>query len=267
MEVVVLSGGFDPVHDGHVEMFKAASLKYDYVIVGLNSDEWLKRKKGQPFMDMSVRKSIIAAMTYVDEIMEFDDSDGTCIDLLNKVADLHTNVTFGNGGDRADGNFPESDFCVLRGIAVDDTLGGTTKINSSSDFLAQWRIRGTKRDWGEWKVLNNYNGTTKVKELVVLPGEKLSWQSHEHRSELWFVREGVATVYHSEDGKDVFKTTLKQHETLTIPVNHWHQLCNDTEWILSVIEVQYGDNCVEYDIVRAPRPRTRDEQFDTMFGS
>lgn len=264
MEVVVLSGGFDPLHDGHIEMFRAAASKYDYVIVGLNSDEWLSRKKGQPFMSYSVRKSILSSIKYIDEVQSFDDFDDTCINLLENVALLYANITFGNGGDRAEGNFPEYDFCLHHSIDIDDTLGGQTKINSSSNFLAQWKIKGEKRDWGEWKVLNNYNSTTKVKELVVLPREKLSWQSHEHRSELWFVREGVATVYHSKDGIDVFKTKLKKHESITIPVNHWHQLCNFEEQVLSVIEIQYGSNCVEYDILRKPRPSTRDEQFDNL---
>ena len=130
----------------------------------------------------------------------------------------------------------------------------------------EWFLETCKRDWGEWKVLNDYNNTTKIKELVVFPGQKLSWQSHEHRSELWFVREGLATVYYSKDGVDVLKTKLKKHESFTIPTYQWHQLCNFEEEVLSVIEIQYGSNCVESDILRKPRPSTGDEQFDHLLG-
>ena len=68
MNVIVLSGGFDPVHDGHIEMFKDAARKYDYVIVGLNSDDWLARKKGRAFMGFDVRKAILDSIQYLSLI-------------------------------------------------------------------------------------------------------------------------------------------------------------------------------------------------------
>lgn len=265
MEVVVLSGGFDPVHDGHIEMFKAAALKYDYVIVGLNSDEWLKRKKAQVFMGFGVRKSILDAISFIDEVVSFDDSDNTCKNLLENISALHANVTFGNGGDRSDGNFPEFDFCKSHNIKIDDTLGGSSKLNSSSQMLARWRWPGEKRSWGEWKVLNSYQLSTKVKELIVLPNERLSWQKHDKRSELWFIRDGIGTLYHSQyENKDVYKTKLVQNQTFTIPVGTWHQLANETDNILSVIEIQYGELCQEYDITRSTRPLTKDELYDNV---
>lgn len=256
MEVVVLSGGFDPVHDGHIAMFEAAARKYDYVVVGLNSDEWLTRKKGKPFMPYNVRKSILESIKWIDEVWGFDDEDDTARDLLHNAVLQFANLTFGNGGDRTDGNFPEYDFCQHHAIDIDDTLGGDTKLNSSSDFLSQWRIESCQRDWGEWKVLNNYNNTTKVKELVVLPGQSLSWQKHKHRDELWFVREGVATVYYSPDfeGEYSYCKKLTKHQSFSLYKNKWHQLVNEEDYVLSVIEIQYGSTCDESDIVRAARP-------------
>lgn len=256
MEVVVLSGGFDPVHDGHTAMFEAAARKYDYVIVGLNSDDWLTRKKGKPFMPFSVRRNILLSIKWIDEVWDFDDEDDTANSLLHDAVLRFPNLVFGNGGDRKDGNFPEYDFCQQQDIIIDDTLGGTSKINSSSDFLSQWRIEGCKREWGEWKVLNNYNNTTKVKELVVLPGQSLSWQKHKHRDELWFIREGKATIHYSTDteGDVVYVQKLDKHETFTLFNNKWHQLSNNEESILSVIEIQYGSDCVESDILRKPSP-------------
>ena len=255
MEVIVLSGGFDPVHDGHISMFREAAEKYDHVIVGLNSDDWLTRKKGRAFMSYDVRKSVLQSIKWVDEVVGFNDDDNTCCDVLEYAISTHTNVSFGNGGDRAGGNFPELEYCKQNDIQIDDTLGGDTKINSSSDILAQWTWQLTKRDWGLWKVLADYQ-TVKVKELVVNPKSVLSWQSHDHRNELWFIREGVATIYYSSDdaGKDVFVTRKRPNDIFLIGKRKWHQLANETDKIVSVIEIQYGSECVEHDILRAVRP-------------
>ena len=112
-----------------------------------------------------------------------------------------------------------------------------------------------RREWGEWLVIQKYD-SCKIKELKVLPGKSLSWQSHEHRNELWFVREGTATIYYSSDdaGKDVFVTRKRSNDTFIITKRKWHQLVNDTEKPLSIIEIQYGNRCDEHDILRAVRP-------------
>ena len=74
-KVIILSGGFDPVHIGHVEMFKAAKEMDATVVVGINSDDWLVRKKGQPFMPFEERKVILESMKYIDYVFGFDDED------------------------------------------------------------------------------------------------------------------------------------------------------------------------------------------------
>lgn len=256
MKVVVLSGGFDPVHDGHIEMFKDARENYDLVLVGLNSDEWLARKKGKSFMPYNVRYAILDSCQYIDEVFSFDDSDDTANDAIQYVLNTYgvNSITFGNGGDRS-GNFPEKDFCLQNDILVDDTLGGVTKLSSSSDFLADWKFQPKNREWGLWKVLADYQ-TVKVKELVVAPNSHLSWQSHDHRNELWFIREGIATIYYSSDdaGKDVFVTRKRPNDIFLIGKRKWHQLANETDKTVSVIEIQYGSECVEHDIFRGVRP-------------
>lgn len=80
--IVILSGGFDPVHEGHIAMFREAKNKYDTVIVGLNSDDWLARKKGKPFMSYDARKTVLESIKYIDSVLSFDDTDGTARDLL-----------------------------------------------------------------------------------------------------------------------------------------------------------------------------------------
>jgi len=138
--IVILSGGFDPVHVGHIRMFREASQFGHYVIVGLNSDDWLTRKKGKPFMCWKERKEIIESMKYVNQVLPFDDSDDTASDIIKKVAKWSVipkwdnNIYFANGGDRGKGNVPEVKVCKDMGIEMLWGIGGG-KIQSSSDLI------------------------------------------------------------------------------------------------------------------------------------
>lgn len=257
-KVIILSGGFDPIHEGHIAMFKSAYFEADKVIVGLNSDEWLTRKKGKPFMPFLSRKAVLESLYCIDSVVSFDDTDNSAIALLKDCMNKYQNskLIFGNGGDRSNTNYPEYQFCIDNDIDVIDTLGGSNKMNSSSALLDTWKTDSTIRDWGLWKVLQEYSpNTTKIKELVVSPEKSLSWQQHHQRSEVWFVREGTATVYCSDTpDKNITKTTLQKNDTFIIPLEKWHKLSNETKEKLSIIEIQFGSNCVESDIVRQSFP-------------
>ena len=92
MKIVVVSGGFDPIHTGHIEYFKSAKSLGDKLIVALNSDNWLEKKKGKFFMPFEERESIVKSITYVDEVISFeDDVKGSCINALEKVKLLYPN--------------------------------------------------------------------------------------------------------------------------------------------------------------------------------
>jgi cytidyltransferase-like protein len=257
-KVVILSGGFDPIHEGHIAMFKQAKQDYDYVVVGLNSDTWLTRKKGKPFMSFDTRMQVLSSIRHVDLVLGFDDADNTAISLLRYCKQMFPDdeLTFGNGGDRSNSNYPEHDFCVSNAISLNDSLGGSNKANSSSWLLDSWKSENAMRDWGMWKVLFSYiPNETKIKELVVAPGKSLSWQKHMKRSEVWFVREGTATVHFSNYAYvDINKLILPKDSVFTIPVMRWHRLSNETEKTLSIIEIQHGSDCNESDIVRAAFP-------------
>lgn len=253
--IVVLSGGFDPVHEGHIAMFRDASTKYDRVIVGVNSDDWLIRKKGKAFMTSSARKTVLEAISYIDTVVEFDDSDNSAIDLLRRVK--HTfpgsKITFGNGGDRSSGNYPEFRFCCDNKILIDDSLGGATKQNSSSKLLDNWSTEKQERPWGYWRVLYEYpDNKTKVKELVVKPGCALSWQKHFYRSELWYIKTGIATLYRAFSSDKPRLVTVPESAYVSINVLEWHRLENNTKNDITVLEIQSGDRCIETDIERAP---------------
>ena len=139
-KIIILSGGFDPVHKGHVEMFKAAKFMADQVVVGLNSDDWLARKKGKPFMEFDERKFILESIKHIDYVFGFDDSDDTACDIIRKVNQLYNTdntvqVFFGNGGDRTNETTPEMKYCKQNGVGLLFEVGGGI-IQSSSDLIA-----------------------------------------------------------------------------------------------------------------------------------
>ena len=128
-KIIAVSGGFDPVHVGHVRMIQAASKLGDVVVV-CNSDPWLKRKKGYIFMPFEERCEIIRGFTGVAETSAVDDSDGTVCEALRRLKPTY----FANGGDRKVENVPEIDVCKDVGVEMLWGIGGG-KIQSSSDLI------------------------------------------------------------------------------------------------------------------------------------
>lgn len=253
MNIVLVTGGFDPVHSGHIAYFKAARALGDMLIVGLNSDEWLIRKKGRAFMPWNERLCVINNLAMVDEVYTFDDADGSAKEFIRQVRAHYPDakLIFANGGDRTAKNIPEMD--------VDDSniefvfgVGGDDKKNSSSWILEEWKAPKTDRTWGYYRVLHEVGAQTKLKELTVMPKTCLSMQRHKQRAEFWFVAEGEATVYtvDSASTDTDLKCSMKMHQSTFIDTNEWHQLCNETDRPLKLIEIQYGENCVEEDILR-----------------
>jgi cytidyltransferase-like protein len=253
MKIVIVTGGFDPVHSGHLAYFQAAKQLGDRLIVGLNSDEWLTRKKGRPFMPMSERFVLISALRIVDEVITYNDDDGSSRDAIVKVRQKYPDaeIVFANGGDRTKDNIPEMDLAGSQ-LSFVFGVGGEDKKNSSSWILEDWKKPKTQRTWGYYRVLHEVGPETKLKELTVAPKTCLSMQRHDQRQEFWFVAEGTATVYTLDEAStdtDV-KCQLEVHEHTFIKCKEWHQLCNETDKPLKLIEIQYGANCVEEDIER-----------------
>lgn len=138
-KVVVITGGFDPVHRGHIEYIKAAGSLGDLVLVGLNSDQWLARKKGKAFMPWIDRHSVVGNIKGVDGVFAFDDSDGSAKDAIKIVRSQYplSNIIFANGGDRNSSNIPEMDVGD-KNITFVFGVGGEDKKNSSSWILNNW---------------------------------------------------------------------------------------------------------------------------------
>ena len=251
-KIVLITGGFDPLHSGHIAYFKAAKTLGDMLIVGLNSDEWLERKKGRAFMPWNERLCVVNNLSMVDEVYTFDDTDGSAKSFIRQVRAHYPDaeLIFANGGDRTADNIPEMDI-------QDDNLefvfgvGGEDKKNSSSWILEEWKAPKTLRQWGYYRILHEDGSTVKLKELTVDPGKALSMQRHDKRNEFWFVSQGIATVYTLNVSTDLELLGMyKKHQHIWIDNRQWHQLRNETKEPLKIIEIQYGENCVEEDIER-----------------
>lgn len=136
--IVLVTGGFDPIHGGHIDYFNAAKQLGDILIVGVNSDAWLERKKGQYFMPITERVQIIENLKMVDNCILFNDNDNTAIEAIKNVKALYPNceIIFANGGDRTKDNIPEM---VFDDVEFVFGVGGTDKKNSSSDILRKWK--------------------------------------------------------------------------------------------------------------------------------
>jgi len=139
MRKIIISGGFDPLHKGHVRLIKEAKKLGDYLIVILNNDNWLENKKMFHFLEEEERKEIIIELRSVDEVIlskhVVDDNDISVIRALSSLREKHHDdeLVFANGGDRKANNIPEYKYCEDNNIELFFNIGGG-KVNSSSDI-------------------------------------------------------------------------------------------------------------------------------------
>lgn len=255
MHIIIVTGGFDPLHSGHIEYLRAAGKLGGMLIVGLNSDKWLERKKGAAFMPFNERKAVLQELSFVDQVIEIDDSDGSSKDAIVQMRarfpTSNSKIIFCNGGDRTKDNIPEMD--------IDDPniefvfgVGGENKKNSSSWILKQWKYPNEKRLWGEFSNLFQ-DDVVKVKELIIEPGKGISYQRHFKRDEIWFVSKGSCSIKfgaYTEQPEQFRIIELDTDETFTVKAGQWHQIYNKTSNPCHIIEIQYGDKTDEDDIER-----------------
>jgi len=140
-KVVIATGGFDPLHSGHIAYLASAARLGDFLVAGINSDDWLIRKKGNYFLPFLERYVILSNLRMVDRAIGFNDKDETAIDCIREVRRMfpEDDLIFANGGDRTVDNIPEQIIADELKVKFVFGVGGNTKRNSSSDILNRWK--------------------------------------------------------------------------------------------------------------------------------
>ena len=246
--MVLVTGGFDPIHSGHIAYLKSARMLGDRLIVGVNSDEWLIQKKGSAFLPLNERIEIVSNLSVVDEVIKFEDDEyNSAANAITTILEKYPNhkIIFANGGDRNSENIPEM---KIHGenpnIHFEFSVGGDFKKNSSSWILKNWQGPKEDRPWGWYRVIDD-SEDHKVKEIQINSKSRLSLQSHSRRSEVWVVIKGEATVTVDEN-----VSTLEVNDSIYIPTGSKHRLENKLNEPLHIIEIQTGSYFGEDDIQR-----------------
>lgn len=138
--IIIVSGGYDPLHSGHIEYIKAAKELGGFLIVGVNSDKWLIRKKGYFVLPFTERRKIVESLKWPDLVVPFNDDDGSACTLIADCKRMYPfrKYVFCNGGDRTYTNTPEMEkYNANSTPSVQFTfgVGGNNKLNASSSLI------------------------------------------------------------------------------------------------------------------------------------
>lgn len=241
--LVAVSGGFDPVHRGHLSLFQDAAVLGNLVLI-LNSDDWLVRKKGFFAQGWEDRAAILREMRSVTAVEPVDDADGSVCEALRRIRPK----MFANGGDRMPGEVPEDVVCCELGIQQ-LYLGAPEyrgKDKYSSSAVLQRRI--VERAWGTYEVIAE-DEEQKSKLLRVRAGGTISGQYHRLRREHWHVLSGHGSAKVWEPGSEnSARCQLRPGFSVDIPPMTAHTMTADTD--MTLVEVQTGGPFDEDDIVR-----------------
>ena len=246
-DFAIVSGGFDPVHVGHLRMFKDAKKIASKVILLLNNDEWLIKKKGKPFMNQNQRKEILLELKSIDEVIIQQSSKPSSSLAIEEFAKKNPgkNICYCNGGDRSNiKNIRETNICNKYGIKLEFGIGGEDKVQSSSSLTKNYLGEVEERPWGNYHIIAKSLGY-QIKEIKVSLNSKLSLQKHNNRAEFWQIIKGNCKVTVGNKKYD-----LKYNDHILIPKNTIHRIENIGKEELIFIEIQLGKDIKEDDIVR-----------------
>jgi cytidyltransferase-like protein len=246
-DYALVSGGFDPVHIGHLRMFRDATRLSDKVILLLNNDEWLIEKKGKPFMNENQRKEILDEFISIKEVIIQTSSEKSSSRAIEEFVKNHPNknICYCNGGDRSNAeSIREASICNKLGVNLEFGVGGEEKVESSSQLTKNYLGNVEKRPWGNYHIIAKNTGY-QIKEIKVFKNSKLSLQKHNNRSEFWQIVKGLSKIIIEDD-----EYFLKEKEHIYIPKETIHRIENIGDEELIFIEIQLGEDLQESDIVR-----------------
>lgn len=280
MKIAITSVYANPIHPGHIECFELSKALADELIVIVNNDAQARLKRGtESFQDEAFRMRVVAAQKAVDRAVLSVDEDATvCKTLKMLITALKARgdvdeILFTKGGDRFAHEIPERAVLDTHGVRIVDGLG--TKTHSSSSYVKRVAKETSQeeladalaslpselhereyievgvRPWGVYYVLED-QPQFKVKKILVQPGQRLSLQSHEKRSEHWVVVSGTAMVEIREKSHPahIGHRILSENESCYVPQGHVHRLANMSDAPLVLVEVQTGSYTGEDDIER-----------------
>ena len=288
MKIAITSVYANPLHPGHIECFDMSKQIADELWVIINNDLQAKIKRGtESFQDEQFRMQVVGSLKAVDRVILSVDADSTvCATLEQTLAEIAarpeiTEVIFTKGGDRFASEIPEAAILNKHGVKIIDSLGAKTHSSSSyvnrvanqadslklqaelasipKEMQEQEYIEVGYRPWGVYYVLED-KPNFKVKKIIVKEGQRLSLQSHKHRSEHWVVVEGEATlqIRQVEHPDHIGHQILYPNQSCYIPQGHVHRLANHGTSPLVLIEVQTGSYTGEDDIIRYQDDYARD---------
>lgn len=233
MKVVAVSGGFDPIHSGHIQLLESARKLGDKLVVILNNDNWLEDKKGFVFMDAAERKALLLALRCVDDVYITGHKSGDKDSSVCRELRTLQPAIFANGGDRKFGNVPEQTVCDELGIEMIYDVGGD-KSQSSSWLLNKIRMLGIteKKPWGQFTLYRSQPNYW-IKTLYAAPGKRTSLQTHGQRKEFWMCVAGTVIATHNGSERELFPG-----DTLEIMPGDEHRLASESGG--TVIEIAFG---------------------------
>ncbi len=242
MGAVIISGGFDPIHIGHLQMIEEASKISTPLIVILNNDDFLIKKKNFIFMNQEERKKILESIKGVDKVFISVDKDLTVRKSIEELSKIQEISFFANGGDRkTEFDIPESQICKKMDIKLVFDIGGS-KIQSSSSLIDNFN--SFKKPWGHYKT-HLKGDKFLLKTLHINKHEEISLQTHSHREEFWFITSGNAEITIGEK-----VSSKKSKELIFVPPKVKHRIKNISSETLVITEIQYGEILDEKDIIR-----------------
>lgn len=277
----IYSGGFDPLHEGHIACIEEATRRYGHVALIANADEFLVRKRQQsphmaaPLLPRRTRLSTLAALAGVAFVVEAIDEDQTVCETLKVLADVPwlTLSHFVNGGDRTYGTVPEELICEQLGMEMVWGCGGDMKLQESSVIAERAAAIGaltaydhTTTRWGSYCTVSEHPGA-KQKLLRVRTGTGLSIQTHACRFETWRCLDGagrLALGLLDTDGKQVFRqdrpavgsvVELHPGARARIALGQAHAVFAESQLVIS--ETWHGKHLTESDISRYGDPYHR----------
>lgn len=238
----VVSGGFDPLHAGHVRMIREAAKYGEELIVVVNTDEWLLRKKGYVSISLAERMEIVAAIEGVSSVIPAEDDDETVCKTLLALSTKYEKIVFCNGGDRGRDNTPEMEVLASVGGQSVFGVGGEQKTNSSSLIWPKHSLGRVQRLWGSY--FDHFRNENCVfKTLEIEPAKGTSYQRHAHRDEFWFMERGYGIVTIGQQ-----RLLMDTGGWLHVPRETWHSIVAGPDGA-TVREMQIGV-CSEDDIER-----------------